>query len=324
MLMNRITKNRKLIATMAAVIGVILFSSKAVLVKKAYDYNIDTISLLLLRMAFALPFYITIAFIQGINQKTNKLLPKDYFSLIILGIIGYYFASYLDFEGLNYITASLERLILFIYPSLVVIISAIFFKKAISHQQKLAVIITYIGIFIAFYRYIDIEDPGRNIPLGAGLIFGSALSYAIYLVGSGNMIPRVGAIKFTSYVMIISCFAVLIHFSFKKESTVLNHENEVYYLGFAMAVLCTIIPSYLLSAAIKEIGSSNVAIIGSIGPISTIILAYLFLGESIGAYQFTGTAIVIFGVLLIALTKNKPGLKNRKFLFKLYKRRSTV
>lgn len=322
--MNRLLKNHKLMAIMAAIAGVILFSSKAILVKKAYNYNIDTISLLLLRMAFALPFYVIIAFIQGIKQKSNKILAKDYFSLITLGIIGYYFASYLDFEGLNYITASLERLILFIYPSLVVIISAIFLKKAISYQQKLAVIITYIGIFIAFYKYIDIEEPGSNLPLGAGLIFGSALSYAIYLVGSGSLIPRIGAVKFTSYVMIISCLAVLIHFAIKEDSKVLNHTNEVYYLSIAMAVLCTIIPSYLLSAAINEIGSSNVAIIGSIGPISTIILAYIFLGESIGAYQFTGTAIVILGVLLIALTKNKPIIKTRKFGYKLSKRRSAI
>lgn len=294
------------IAFILAAIGVVMFSAKAVLVKLAYEYNVDTVSLLLIRMGLALPFYVIIAAIESTRKKNEKLQAKDYWFLILLGILGYYLASYLDFQGLNYVTASIERLILFVYPTMVVAISAVFLKKRISVQQKLAVLITYIGVFIAFYKYSSASGISTNIPLGAMLVFASALAYAIFLVGSGDMIPRIGAVRFTSYAMIVSCAAVMVHYAFKNSGDVFNQQTEVYYLGLGMAFISTIIPSFLLAEAIKRIGASNVAIVGSIGPISTIILATIFLGEQIGFFQILGTVIVISGVMLIAISKRKP------------------
>lgn len=297
-------KHYKLIAFVLAAFGVIFFSAKAVLVKLAYNYDVDTVSLLLIRMGIALPFYVVIAIIEKFRQKDNKLLPKDYLFLLILGFLGYYLASFLDFKGLTYVTASIERLILFVYPTLVVLISAIFLKKPVSIQQKLAIVITYIGVFIAFYKYSDASGTSSNITLGGILVFGSALSYAFFLVGSGNMIPRIGAVRFTSYAMIVSCMAVLLHYLAGNNTDLFCYPNEVYLLGTGMAFISTIIPSFMLAEAIKRLGASNVAIVGSLGPISTIILATIFLGETISLYQLAGTIIVIAGVSLIAINKS--------------------
>jgi drug/metabolite transporter (DMT)-like permease len=302
---NQSSKHYNIVAVALAVVGVVFFSAKSILVKMAYVYDVDTVTLLLIRMGIALPFYIVIAVIESFRKKNDRLILKDYLKLLLLGILGYYVASYLDFKGLNYISASLERLILFIYPTLVVLISAIILKKPISLKQKFAVGITYLGVFVTFYKYNALSGTNSNIPLGAVLIFGSALTYAIYLVGSGDLIPRMGSIRFTSYAMIISCLAVLLHYLVQNTGAIFSYPKQVYLLGGGMAVISTIIPSFMLSEAIKRIGASNVAIIGSIGPISTIILATIFLGEIITVFQLIGTAIVISGVMLVFLSKKK-------------------
>ncbi|MCU4177622.1 DMT family transporter [Carboxylicivirga sp. N1Y90] len=302
----KLKKHQLIVAVLMAALGVIMFSAKAVMVKMAYAYNVDSVTLLLLRMSMALPIYIVIASIESSKKNRSKLKSKDYYSLIALGILGYYLASYLDFEGLKHLSAGMERLILFIYPTLVVIISALFLKQRINKYQIRAIIITYLGVFIAFYKYSSLSDSSTNIPLGALLIFGSALSYAIYLVGSGDLIPRIGSVRFTAYAMIVSCTAVILHYIIMGNgSDVFNQVPQVYALGAAMAIISTVIPSFLLSEAIKRIGAANVAIIGSLGPISTIVLAVIFLGEVITIYQAIGTFIVILGVLLIMLKKEK-------------------
>ncbi len=303
--MDTTTKFYRLIAFGLAAIGVIFFSAKAIMVKMAYNYHIDTVSLLLIRMGISLPFYLLIASIESYRKRKNKLQLKDYGMLVILGILGYYLASFFDFSGLNYVTASIERLILFVYPTLVVIISAVFLKKPVNLQQIIAVGITYLGVFVAFYKYSVHAGVNTNISLGAVLIFGSALTYSVYLVGSGNIIPRIGSIRFTSYVMIISCLAVLLHYSIDKTANVFIYPKQVYWLGLGMAFVSTIIPSFMLSEAIRRIGATNVAIVGSIGPISTIIMASFFLNETITSFQLLGTFIVIIGVLTVALTKKK-------------------
>ena len=301
---------QKIPAFLLAAAGVVMFSSKAIFVKKAYEYDIDTVSLLLIRMGIALPIYVVIAIVSSVLNKDNRLTKKDFIWLLLLGFLGYYLASFFDFHGLQFISASLERLILFIYPTLVLIISSIFLRKTITIQQKIAIVLTYIGVILAFYKYGNYND-NSNLVLGAGLIFASALSYAIYLVGSGNIIPRLGSVRFTSFAMIVSCVAVILHYllNHKQEVSILSYPPEVYKLGMAMAFISTIIPSFLLGEAIKQLGAPNVAIVGSIGPISTIILAAIFLGEHISYYQFAGTVVVIAGVLLIALNKKPKFLK---------------
>ena len=294
-------KSKNSIAIILAIFGVVLFSAKAVIVKLAYEYDdIDAVSLLLLRMTFALPFYLIIAFIKKPSHP-ESIDKKDYLWLVLFGILGYYLASYFDFLGLEFIKASLERIILFICPTLVLIISKVFLKKKITKIQIAAILISYIGIIITFWN--EISMTGEHALLGGVLIFFSALTYASYLIGSGWLIPKFGATTFTSYAMIISCIAVFIHYSLIEHQDIFSFSNEVYGLSLAMALLSTVIPSYLVSAAIKQLGASNFSIIGSLGPISTIILANIFLDERLTLLQLGGTVIVIIGVLIVSLKK---------------------
>lgn len=299
--------SRTVLAFLLAFAGVVFFSSKAVLVKIAYSYNVDALSLLVLRLIFALPFYIGV-FIGSVNKgQLRKFKLTDYSKVVFLGFIGYYMASYLDFSGLNFITASLERLILFVYPTLVLIISAFFLRKKATTEQKIAIAVTYFGVIMAFYQ--NNNTSGSNILLGSTLIFGSALLYAIYLVGSENLLPRFGVKLFTSIAMTVSTISAMIHFLSVSNVDLLGYSKEVYVTALAMAIFCTVIPSFLIAGAIKLIGASNVAVIGSFGPISTIILAAIFLGEKISVFQMLGTIIVISGVMLLVTGRKAEAKK---------------
>jgi len=278
-----------------AIIGVALFSAKAIMVKIAYGYTISSEHLLLFRMLFALPFYVVIAIVYTPSSSpTEKITKKEYSWVLFFGFIGYYLASYFDFLGLQYIKASLERIILFIYPTLVLLISRIFLKKSITKQQVIAIGITYIGILITFSG--EFMSDSSDLILGGSLIFISALTYATYLVGSGWLIPKLGVIRFTSYAMIISSLCVIFQYLIFDRTSLWEYPVEIYILGVSMAIFSTIIPSYLISWAIKKLGASNVAILGSLGPISTIMLAFLFLNERLLIVQMIGAGIVILGV----------------------------
>lgn len=285
-----------------AIVGIVLFSAKAIMVKMAYQYNVSSLHLLLFRMLFSLPFYIVIVLIYRPKQieKINRI---DYIWILFFGFIGYYLASYFDFLGLKYIKAGLERIILFVYPTLVLIISKIFLKTKITNKQIIAIIITYFGVVVTFWGEAQFEN--EKMVLGGFLIFLSALTYAAYLVGSGWLIPKFGVVLFTSYAMIVSSLCVIIHYLITDRVSIVNYSMEVYILGFLMAVISTIIPSFLVSLAIKKLGSSNFSIIGSIGPISTIILAYFFLDERLSFLQFIGTSIVLVGIGIISVSKSK-------------------
>lgn len=271
------------------------------MVKMAYAYEVDTVSLLLLRMVFALPFYVAIALTQKPQEKVNR---KDYFWVIFLGFIGYYLASYFDFLGLQYIKAGLERLILFVYPTLVLLISFVFLRKTISKAQVLGVLVTYFGVFIIFYSELTINQEDHVI-FGSILIFLSALTYAGYLVGSGWIIPRFGPKIFTSYAMIISCMAVICHYVILGNFDIFSFEAEVYWIGLAMAVFATVVPSYLISYAIQNLGANNFSIFGSLGPVSTIILAYFFLGEVLTITQLIGGLVILGGIFVAERKKKK-------------------
>ena len=277
--------------------GILFFSSKAVMVKLAYQYEVDAVSLLLLRMILSLPFYIVISLLQK-PLVDRTLIGKDYLYLAGFGFIGYYLASYFDFLGLTYIKAGLERLILFVYPTLVFLISFIFLKKPITRNQVLAIVVTYLGIAIVFWSELD-RGQSDNVLLGAVLIFLSALTYAGYLVGSGYLIPKFGATRFTSYAMIISCICVITHYLVTTDvSAIFALPYEVYWIGLLMALVATVIPSYLISFSIKKLGAGNFSIMGSLGPISTIVLAYFFLGEMLSTIQIIGGVVVIAGVMI--------------------------
>lgn len=277
-----------------AIAGILMFSSKAVMVKLAYQYEVDTVSLLLLRMVFALPFYVAIALLKRPQHSVQR---RDYLWLVLLGFMGYYLASYFDFLGLQYIKAGLERLILFVYPTLVLLISYLFLGQKISRPQAIGVLVTYIGIVLIFYSELSLSH-NDQVMLGGGLIFLSALTYAGYLVGSGWIIPRFGPRLFTSYAMIISCMAVVIHYMIQNPSSIFSFQAEVYWIGLAMGVFATVIPSYLISYAIKILGANDFSIFGSLGPVSTIVLAYIFLGEVLTWPQLAGGVVILSGIFL--------------------------
>lgn len=284
------------------VIGIVLFSSKAVMVKLAYQYNIDALSMLLLRMLFAFPFYIAIAYFYR-SEKKETTQQKDYLWLVFFGFIGYYLASFFDFVGLTYIKASLERIILFVYPTIILLFNKWFLKKKITNIQKLAICITYLGIVITFGDEASVS--GNHIYLGGLFVLLSAITYASYLVGSGWLIPKFGVMRFTAYAMLVSCVCVFVHYGLFSKVNILNYPYQVYMYGIGIAVFATVIPSFLVSISIKLINSSNFAIIAGVGPISTIIFAFIFLNESLTLIQITGTIVVIFGILVISKSKGK-------------------
>ncbi|GGF79734.1 DMT family transporter [Wenyingzhuangia marina] len=294
--MKKISENT--VGVLIALLAVFLFSSKAIIVKLIYDFQVPTVHILLLRMLFALPFYLVILAVKRNEVKTG-LEKKHYLWLVLFGVIGYYVASFFDFYGLKFLSASLERIILFVYPTLVVLIGALFLKTKITKQQIWAIVITYFGVFLTFASELQINHDD-HLFLGAGLIFMSALTYASYLVGSGWLIPKFGTIRFTSMAMVVACSSVIIHYLISDRQSVLNYPAEVYQYEILMAVFCTVLPSYLVSYAIQKLGASKFAIIGSIGPVFTIVLATIVLGESITFIQAIGVVIVILGVRIVS------------------------
>lgn len=283
-------------------VGAVAFAGKAVLVRYNYlHYHVDTISLLALRMLFSAPFYVGILVFKNIKDTTKPMLSNsEWITMVLIGIVGYYLAALFDFWGLNYVTASVERLILFLYPTIVVIVSAIFLKKKITRIQYLALVVTYLGVFFSFIHDLKIGMQ-KDLLLGSFLVFLSALTYALYLIGSGEMIPKIGSLRFTCYAMLISTAIVMGHFFLTNHPSLFSYPKEAYLLSFVMALFTTVIPSFMISDGIKKIGSGNASIIGSIGPVATIIMANVFLAEPISIWQIGGTIIVLIGVLMISV-----------------------
>lgn len=286
---------------MLGIIGVILFSLKAVLAKIIYTHDIDTISVLLMRMVFSFPFYIAVLVFE--KRKKAIEIPKDrktILQLILFSLLGYYLASLFDFLGLQYIKAGLERIILFSYPTIIILISWLWLKKKPSSYQILAIFITYIGIYICFHEEMNLNiSSNEDLIKGVVFIFLCAICYAAYLVGSEFLIPKYGTKIFTSYVMVFACAAIIIHFAITNSNNLFQYDFEVYALCFLLAIFCTVIPSYLVSESIREIGANNFGIIASIGPIATIVFGFILIGEKMTWIQLFGASIVIGGILII-------------------------
>ena len=281
-------------------IAALTFSAKAVIIKIAYGYGsqISPIILLTLRMAMSLPFFLAALFILKRNSGHVPLSGKDRLHLIALGATGFYLSAYLDFVGLSYISASLERLILLLYPTLVVLLSALIFRRPITRKEAMALLISYVGVVIVFAEELSIA--GSNIMLGSSLIFSSATAYALYIIGSGVMVKRIGAMRFTAYAMTIASLVTLLHFGLNFDAAILALPCEVYGLSLVMAIVSTVIPTFLMNAGIQRIGANPASIISSIGPVMTLLLAYLFLGEQLSFVQFVGTLLVMAGVFVIS------------------------
>jgi len=294
-------ENPHMFAGILLAIGAALgFSAKAIFVKLAYTYHVDAITLLMFRMAFALPFFLLIAVLEERKAKA-PVGAKNMMLIMGLGLIGYYLSSLLDFVGLQYVSAGLERLILFIYPTMVVILSAIFFGKRIHKAAIIALILSYIGIAMAMLH--DIQLSGENVLLGSMMIFGATLTYSVFLVGSGEVIPRVGAKRFTAYAMIVSCLAVFVQFALLRGIEHFDQPVAVYGYGLAMGIFSTVIPAFLLASAIHRIGASYASIIGSLGPVATIGMAIIFLAEPVSLIQILGASCVIGGVFILGMKK---------------------
>lgn len=283
-----------------SMLGAICFSTKAVVVKLAYlEYPVDAITLLAIRMLFSLPFFLASAFITSSKKENVKFTRHQWTQIALLGCFGYYISSLLDFEGLKFVSAGIERLILFVYPTFVLLISVFWLKRKAGPIEWIAVLITYGGLFIAFIGEAQFQD-SDNFYLGSILILVCAVTYAIYIAGSGLMIPAVGAIKFNSYAMSFAAGAVLIHFMITSTQSVIGLPFIIYVYGFVMAVVSTVIPSYLVSISIKRLGANTTAIIASIGPVSTILQASLLLDESVSALEIAGTGFILLGILVIS------------------------
>ncbi|HCM76472.1 MAG TPA: EamA family transporter [Cytophagales bacterium] len=284
------------------ILGSICFSAKAIFVKLAYvETTVDAVSLLALRMIFSIPFFLGSALITSSQKGNVKFTTKQWFYIAFIGCLGYYVSSLLDFLGLQYISAGMERLILFMYPTIVVLMSAAISKEKIKTKQWVALILTYSGLLLAFTGEVSLgssDDP--NFYLGCFLVFGCAVTFAAYIVGSGKLIPMVGPVKFNSYAMSFAAIGVLLHFFITSDKSLLYLDNKIYIFSFLMAIISTVIPSYLRSEGIKRIGPENASIVTSIGPASTIIQANIFLDEPIFALQIAGTVLILSGVMLIS------------------------
>ncbi|MDX8381810.1 MAG: DMT family transporter [Ghiorsea sp.] len=294
-------KRNQYIGIMLATGAALGFSAKAIFVKLAYEYDVDAITLLMFRMLFALPFFVMIVWWE--ERKTKQRITQHHMMLLVaLGLVGYYFSSLMDFIGLQYISAGLERLILFIFPTIVVFISAIFFGKKVHKEAYIALVLSYGGIAIAMVN--DVQIYGEHVLLGSALVFVSTITYAIFLVGSGEVIPKVGTRRFAAYAMIVSCLAVILHFSIVRDFDVLMHQAmHVYAYGLAMALISTVLPSFMLAAAIHRIGASQTSIVGGLGPIVTLGMAAIFLSEPLTLMQLAGAALVIAGVFILGKHK---------------------
>ncbi|MDQ6970515.1 MAG: DMT family transporter [Mariprofundus sp.] len=292
-----------LIGMALALSAALFFSIKAIFVKLAYQHGVDAITLLTLRMAFALPVFVVVAIMEQGKAGLAKISPHQAMSIIGLGLVGYYLASMLDFVGLQYVSASIERLILFLFPTFTVLLSMLLLGRKISRIEIGALILSYIGIALSVQQEISLD--GENSLFGVLLIFGSSMAYAVYLIGSGELIPRIGSRRFMALAMIVSCLAVLLQFFISRDMSLLIQPIEVYGYGLAIALFSTVLPAFMLAAAIHHIGASHSAIIGGIGPVATIILAVLILGESMTGIQVGGALLVVAGVLLLGLLR-KP------------------
>lgn len=280
--------------------GAIFFSTKAIFVKLAFqDTKVDAVTLLCLRMLFSLPFYIGAAWIAHRKEGVVKLTRKQWGWVLTMGIFGYYLSSLFDFIGLQYVSAGLERLILFLYPTFAVLINTFYFKTKLSHIQVLALLLTYIGIGTAYWGEIRSAQYGPQFFYGSFMIFLCAVTYSFYLVGTGRLVNAVGATRYTAYAMLAASAGIFTHFLLTHPVQNVVMTSSLAGYGIALAIIATVLPSFMMSVGMKKIGSNNVAIITSIGPVSTILQAHFFLGETIIPEQILGTALVIVGVILI-------------------------
>lgn len=284
-----------------ALAGAISFSGKAIIVKLAYGHGADAVTLIMLRMAFALPLFVLLAWWAG--RTARPLERRDWFTVIGLGFTGYYLSSMLDFVGLQYVSASLERLILYLNPTIVLLLGWAIFGRRVSARRFAAMAVSYLGVALVFAS--EVRFQGRHAALGAALVLGSATTYALYLVYSGEAVKRIGALRLTGLATSVACvFCIAQYLVLRSPSDITQIAVPVWWLSALNAVACTFVPVLLVMLAIERIGPALTAQAGMIGPLSTIAMSAWLLGESITPVIVAGTALVLAGVALVARVKD--------------------
>ena len=283
-----------------ALAGSIAFSGKAIIVKLGYRYNVDAITLLMLRMLLALPFFVLMSW--WASRGKAPLTRPQWLKVIFLGFSGYYLASFLDFAGLQYISASLERLILYLNPTIVLLLGWMLWGKKITRTQLIAFALSYAGVLLVFGHEAKLEGP--NVGLGTALVFASAVSYALYLSFSGELVRQLGSLQLAGLATSVACFFCIAQFVLLKPLSAAYVAPPVLWLSLLNATACTVAPVLMVMMAIERIGAAKTAQIGMVGPMSTIIMGVWLLGEPMNAWIVAGTVLVLSGVYLVSRSKS--------------------
>jgi drug/metabolite transporter (DMT)-like permease len=279
-----------------AAAGSVAFSAKAIIVKLAYRHDVDAVTLIMYRMLFALPLFVALAWWAGRGKP--PLARRDLGVVAGLGFCGYYLASFLDFSGLQYVTASLERLILYLNPTIVLLLGWLLFRQRVTTRQVLALAVSYAGALLVFGH--ELQLAGIDGALGAALVFGSALSYAVYLVYSGKEVRRLGALRLTGWATSVASGLCIAQFLWLRPLSAALVAPEVIWLSLLNATLCTFAPVLMVMMAIERIGATLAAQAGMVGPMSTVLLGVWLLGEPFTGWVVAGTLLVLTGVWLLA------------------------
>ena len=273
------------------------FSARGIIIKLAYPYGVDAVTLLALRMIFSLPFFILMALFS--QRGAAPLSRSQWHMVIVLGFIGYYLSSFLSFLALLYIAAALERLLLYLTPTIVIVISALLMKQPIRRHHVAALALTYGGIVLVLGDQLIVATDSIAVLTGSTLAFVSALTYAVYMVASGSIIPTIGAARFTAYASGTACVFVILQFLMVRDLQALDLPLPVYGYGVCMAIFCTVLPLWMMAEGVRRIGASQASLMSSIGPVATIVLAAILLGEPVTIVQTCGAALVLAGVWLV-------------------------
>ena len=275
--------------------GSIAFSGKAIIVKLAYRYGVDAVTLVMYRMLFALPMFVAMAWWSWRGQP--RLTRRDGLGIVGLGISGYYLASFLDFWGLEYISASLERLILYLNPTLVLVLGWLLYGRKINHRQGVGMAISYAGVLVVFGHEAALDGP--QAALGALLVLGSAISYALYLSYSGQLVQRLGSLRLAGWATSVACLLCIGQFALLRPLAAAQVAEPVIWLSLLNATACTAVPVLLVMMAIERIGSGLTAQTGMVGPMSTLTMGVLILGEPFNLWIIGGTVLVLSGVFWV-------------------------
>lgn len=305
-------KSYRAVGVAFAIAGILAFSFRPIWIKLAYAVPTETghpvspVTLLFLRMVLSLPFFVAIAlWLRRSASTTTELSARDWAAIAGLGFVGYYLASFLDFLGLQYVGAGLGRLILFLYPTMVLLLSFLFLRKSPTRRELAALVVSYSGVALVLSNRIGGESiENRLFLLGVLFIFASALSYAVYLVAGSQLVKRVGSMRFTAYTMIISTFPAVIQFFLMEPLSALQLPGAVWVYAIVMATFSTVLPVFLQAEALHRIGANQFALLGALGPLSTAFLSALGLEERFGPLQSLGAALVIAGVLLVSVKRS--------------------